>query len=165
MEFAQKLNQKELFEGMKAGDHLVENQIEGYKKIKCLCANNNFFGLFSEPSEFNAIAKLQIPIGSTIIRPLELKYNRFYYIMDNLRTDKAIVKDIELQSPNSNEKYNQSKCKCYQSNNPMNKYEINKEIKPKIDLSLDPFDSNLTAETGIRFYLDKNLAQKCIFEK
>ncbi len=95
-----KLSYDDFLLGKKEGVYIVENPIIGYKKIKCDIEKTLFF----ENQNINcfAIAQLEIPIGSTIIRPKFCYNNHYYiptYISSKLRTDIAIVKNIDIINP------------------------------------------------------------------
>lgn len=128
----------ELINGEYAGIHIVDKPIRGYKKIKCCCSKSNI--------ESDAIAHLEIPAESLIVRP----YLDFYDVgSEKLRADTAIV--LKIDSPINN-------CKCYSYYDSQFAYNQGEIHYPDQQFELDLHEEY---GAGIYFYLDIDSAKKC----
>ena len=133
------LNPSSNFYGM----HQVESPITAYKKIECKNPLTNRFEA--------AIAELIVPEGSKIIKPNAIYENK------KLRTDKAIVKKITLQSSNESFQPNAIDCECRSMYDNNYRYFIGKVVTPE-----KPFNPDVTTEctSGIHLFIKKRDAEQ-----
>ena len=145
------ITRDELLIGKVAGLHKLDQPLTGYKKIKCICLS----------ATVDAIAELQIPKDSTIVRPNE-KYGLLNALdsgevwpSKRLRTDCAIVKNIEYPGafPYSFLMANFSSCVCYSNFDKSFNYKIGH--KPNHEEMLDT-NIDSSSRTGINFYISKD---------
>lgn len=156
------LDERELRYAIRSGIHNVDKPITGYKKIKCTCEVSILLSFLRNPkipkieTTTFAIAELEIPKGSTIIRSefssTDSDGNVTKYASRKLRTDRAILKKIENNSFFSKKE----NCVCYSIFDKNFKYKLGEEHKPE-----RPFDSRIDTEcvSGIHFFLNKDQAE------
>lgn len=130
------------------GKYKVQSPIIAYKKIKCT---------YQDKNHYFAIAELEIPISSIIIKPLILYPTDYFFInkhIGKLRTNKAIVKNIYSLSNNILNLSNTIYYSLYDNNYT---YAIGDEKIPR-----NFFDDNVYTQcaSGIHFFLTKHEAEK-----
>lgn len=127
------LSEKELFISKRAGKYIVKRPLIGYKVVKCTCRTEEF------EQTSNRIAELEIPTNASIVRPI----NTFLpnYLRSQLRTNRIILKNIEVEPFNINE------CTCYSFYNKEYIYNVGKEHEP------ESFDEDINKECAAGIYL------------
>jgi hypothetical protein len=149
------LTRDELFRGYMSGTHVVQEPIIGYKKIACrfrptiisaLRISNN-----TDEVE-HCIAKVEIPIGATIIRPYNQNlYSNYMTTSDKLRTNRYKMLEIN-QMPG--DYFKKKIYDAWSIHRPAFKYETNAMYEE----TLDPSES-VVCTNGLHFFLNNRSAE------
>lgn len=90
------LSKEELIKGDKIGTHIAKEEFILYRDIQCICPRyfkflNNIFG----PNKLSAVAELQIPIGTTMVRNgYKFVFNRINFNTMQYEKDKEINSNV-----------------------------------------------------------------------
>ena len=165
-----KITREEFNSGKVTGIHTVEEPIKGFKRVDCACS----FFFNKKTKTVEAIAELEMPTASTIVRSyrtlIDDNGSSHDYVNDKVRTDRAIVKNIEprdkdfvkkIKTADMNFIFNRmfnsiDDCDCYSMYNRKFKYKKGQEVTPK-----HKFNDDTTVEctSGIHFFKDKDEAK------
>jgi hypothetical protein len=147
------LKRDELLRGNISGTHVVEKPIIGYKKIGCrLRPRFRISQIFNGTTQVaRCIAKVEIPVGATIIRP----YSEAFYgvpisISDKLRT--TCYKILEINPMPGDDK--KTIYDAWSTYRPAFTYEKNVTYTE----TLNPMES-IECTEGLHFFLDKGSAE------
>jgi hypothetical protein len=149
-----------ILRGETFGTHVLDEPIDGYKKVECVVEYKKIFTEKNEPTIRteqvfeNCIAKLKIPKGATIIRSYsDDNYNNVIVTSNKLRANTYEILDIEPTYYHSNviEKKVIEASSLYKSSY---KYEKGKTYVE----DLDPNEKK-QCTTGLHFFLNRNEAQ------
>jgi hypothetical protein len=138
---------KDLLAGHMYGYHKVEQPLIGYKKIKCQY----------EEKIYTAVAELEIPKDAYITRYTEIDDwgdEDSVHVSDFLRTDNAIVKNIEYEDGRPVD-YNN--CKCFSNWDRNFMYKLNELHRPTEEFDKD---NPNPMKAGIYFFFDKKTARE-----
>lgn len=158
MEFKSNLTENDLYTGRQYGIFHVLNPLVGYKQIKCnkVWTNSNLIDKskdnqvsFHITQTVNAIVELEIPVGATVVRPMEPDDLKSLYGNLDVRTDQAFVKNIyPITSVPSDRSL--LDCDCYSTHDNTYKYEVGKLHQPREKFNDNPSHS---FGSGIYFHM------------
>lgn len=142
-----------------SGLHILAEPLIGYKKIRCVRKTKSYWTK-EQPNYtiFDAIAELEIPIGSIVVRPeIITNYDDLIekIVSHKLRTDRAIVKRIFAINSSCDNLIDQ-KTRYYSLRDGKFQYHIGKENIPKEPLGTDV---NNEYQSGIHFFLSMSKAK------
>lgn len=155
------LTREEILKGKAYGFYVVEDEpIIGYKKICCRVTDSPIMpNELIKCKEEHYIAKVEIPVGATIIRGTYPGYLLFY-ASDKLRTNTYKILEI-TPGVDAKQRYksgNEMIKDAYSMYNPSFKYKVGETYKVTLDKRYDK-----VCTRGLHFFLDRVSAEIFVY--